>query len=85
VSNVQIDQRIPELSDKELENLHANALRLAQSGTQRQREQAESLLPLLSAELEQRRAARVQTQQENRRSNAKQRAAVNATLKANFD
>ena len=46
---MEIDQRIPDLSDKELENLHANAVRLEQSGTQIQRQHAERLLPLLSA------------------------------------
>ncbi len=51
-----IEQRIPSLSDEELESLHANAVRLAQSGTPVQRGQAEELLPLLGAALEERRA-----------------------------
>jgi len=55
---MQIDQRIPDLSDKELETLRANALRLAGSGTTQQQQQAESLLPLLEAALSERRAAR---------------------------
>jgi hypothetical protein len=65
-----IDQRIPDLSDKELENLHANALRLEQSGTQMQRQHAEELLPLLSAAMEERRAARLLAQQEKKATNA---------------
>jgi hypothetical protein len=63
---VEIDQRIPDLSDKELENLHANALRLEQSGSQMQRQHAERLLPLLSAAMEERRAARLLVQQEKK-------------------
>jgi len=49
-----IDQRIADLSDKELENLHGNAIRLAQSGSPGQRSEAERLLPLIGAEVEQR-------------------------------
>jgi hypothetical protein len=65
---VQIDQRIPDLSDKELENLHANAVRLAQSASPQQRQQAENLLPLLGAELEERRKLRASASQARRRS-----------------
>lgn len=54
----EIDQRIPDLSDKELESLHANAVRLAQSGTERQQRQAENLLPMIGDQMETRRAAR---------------------------
>lgn len=64
---MEMDQRIPDLSDKELESLHANAVRLAQSGTPAQREQSERLLPLLGDALEQRRAARTAAQTEKRR------------------
>jgi hypothetical protein len=63
---MEIDQRIPDLSDKELENLHANALRLEQSGSQMQRQHAERLLPLLSAAMEERRAAKLVVQQEKK-------------------
>jgi hypothetical protein len=49
-----IDARIPDLSDKELENLHGNAIRLAQSGTAAQKAEAERLLPIIGAEVEQR-------------------------------
>jgi hypothetical protein len=61
-----IEDRIPDLSDKELESLHANAVRLAESGTQQQRQQAETLLPLLGAALEERRQTRVAAQTEKR-------------------
>ena len=43
---MRIDQRIPDLSDKELESLQANAVRLVDSGSPIQRQQAEELLPL---------------------------------------
>lgn len=59
---MQIDQRIPDLSDKELENLHANAIRLAQSGADLQRQHAERLLPLLNAAMDERKAAKVEAQ-----------------------
>lgn len=56
-----ISDRIPDLSDKELESLHANALRLAASGSTQQRQQAEELLPLLGAALEERKATKTAT------------------------
>lgn len=69
-----IDQRIPDLSDKELEQLHANAVRLAQSGTPAQRQQAEQLLPLLGTALDERRAARAAVSSEKRRDSARRKA-----------
>lgn len=77
-----IDQRIPDLSDKELENLHANAVRLEQSGTQMQRQHAEKLLPLLSAALEERRATKLQAQQEKKASGAAARKSAKAAKAA---
>jgi hypothetical protein len=61
-----MDQRIPDLSDKELESLHANVLRLLDSGTALQRQQAESLLPLIGAQLESRQAIKAEAQAEKR-------------------
>lgn len=75
---MDIDQRIPDLSDKELETLHANAVRLAGSGTQKQRQQAEELLPLLSAALEDRRRLRDEAQKSRRKTGAKAKAAAAA-------
>lgn len=49
-----IDSRIADLSDKDLENLHGNAIRLAQSGSPSQRMEAERLLPIIGAEVERR-------------------------------
>ena len=48
---MSIEARIPEMSDKELENLHANASRLFEEGSPAQRAQAETLLPLIDAQL----------------------------------
>jgi hypothetical protein len=79
-----IDQRIPDLSDKELEKLHANAVRLAQSGAPAQRQQAEELLPLLGAAMETRAAARVAANTSVRRAAAKRRSVVNAEMKENL-
>jgi hypothetical protein len=71
---VDIDQRIPQLSDKELEILHANAVRLAGSGTQQQRQRAESLLPLLVSELESRRANRPQSERVRKHSTVRKKS-----------
>jgi hypothetical protein len=78
---IGMDQRIAGLSDKELESFHANAVRLAQSGTSEQREQAESLLPLLGAAMEERRIARLSAQAEARRENTEQRARARKAAK----
>lgn len=51
------ERRFAELSDKDLESLHGNAVRLAQAGSGAQRLEAERLLPLIGAELERRREA----------------------------
>jgi len=79
---MRLDQRIPDLSDQELENLHANAVRLAQSGSDEQRQHAEALLPLLGAEIEQRRSLRAEVRAENRRAGVRKRALASATKKA---
>jgi len=72
---VTIGDRIPDLSDKELESLHANAVRLKDSGSAIQRQQAEELLPLLGFALEERRLARIATQVETRRASARSKKA----------
>jgi hypothetical protein len=61
-----IADRLPDLSDKELETLQTNAVRLKETGSVQQRRQAEGLLPLLDAALEERRLVRVATQAETR-------------------
>ena len=78
---MEIEERIPDLSDKELENLHANAVRLKESGTDRQRAQAERLLPLLGVAVEERRVARLAAQQDRRRESARRTTLARAALK----
>lgn len=73
---MEMDQRIPDLSDHELETLHANAIRLAQSGTPKQKQQADSLLPLLGEAVEQRRVARAEAALAKKRGGAKRKAAA---------
>lgn len=80
-----IEQHIPDLSEKELERLHANAVRLAQSGTPVQRQQAEALLPPVGAALESHRAQRASTQREARRNSARTKATVGHSSKENPD
>ncbi len=52
--------RLPEMADAALGNLHANAVRLGESGTAAQRASAAKLLPALEAEMETRKAAKRQ-------------------------
>ena len=51
-----IEDRIPDLSDKELSTFQDNAARLALTGTPQQKAGAERLMPLIVAELADRRA-----------------------------
>lgn len=64
-----LDEDIPNLSDKELEALHANAIRLAQSGAAKQQAEAERLLPIVGAVVEERRAERARALAEKRALN----------------
>jgi len=50
------DESIPNLADKELGSLHANALRLSDSGNAKLKTEATRLLPLIEAELAARKA-----------------------------
>jgi hypothetical protein len=78
---MEMDRRMPDLSDKELESVHANAVRLSQSGTPQQRRQAESLLPLIGEHMEMRRLARRQAAGEARRGKTQRRALSHAAAK----
>lgn len=51
-----IDERIASYSDKELATLRENAERLAVSGSAKQKAEAERLMPLVLAELAERKA-----------------------------
>ncbi len=54
-----IEERIPEMNQKELENLQLNAERLAKSGSPKQQADAAGLLPIIAAAMETRRTERV--------------------------
>ena len=54
---MSIEERIPEMTDKELDNLRDNATRLAQSGSAKQQAEAARLLPIIEAATETRRTA----------------------------
>lgn len=49
-----LEKRLSEYSSKELEALHGDAIRRAQSGTLAQRMEAEEILPRIGAEVERR-------------------------------
>lgn len=53
-----IEDQIPKMTDKELENLHANAARLAQGPASKRQAEAERLLPLITEALAAARTAR---------------------------
>jgi hypothetical protein len=54
---MSIEDRIPEMNDKELANLRDNAMRLAQSGAPKQQAEAARLIPIIEAASEERRTA----------------------------
>ena len=78
---MDITERIPDLSDNELENLYANAIRLAKSGSAQQRVRAEALLPLLGQAREDRLRARESAKAELSRAAAALKAATGRRLK----
>ncbi len=79
---MSVEDNIPNLTDKELENLHANAVRLVEAGSVQQRAQAETLLPLLGAALEERRAAKASALQDKRKIATQKRAQTTKAAKA---
>jgi hypothetical protein len=48
---VDLHDRVPGMSDEALGTLHVNALRLVQSGNERQRTSAGALMPVIESEL----------------------------------
>lgn len=74
-----IEERIPEFTDKELENLHDNALRLSTAGKPAQQAEAMRLLPIIAAAIETRRVARTAELAEKKR--ARQAAMADAREK----
>jgi hypothetical protein len=73
---------IPDLSDKELENLQGNAVRLARFGAGAQRAEAEDLLPVIGREVEMRVQARAAAAREKLAIANEQRRAKSRTRKA---
>lgn len=59
---MQIEERIPDMSDAELQNLHANAKRLAVTGAQKQQAEAARLLPIIDAAIAARSTAKAAAQ-----------------------
>jgi len=53
---VDLHDRVPGMNDEMLGTLHANAMRLKESGNERQRASADMLLPVIETELAERRA-----------------------------
>ena len=53
---MSIEDRIPSLTDKELASLQENAARLAVAGSAKQKADCERVLPLIDAELAERKA-----------------------------
>ncbi|MDP3738382.1 MAG: hypothetical protein Q8R02_13385 [Hyphomonadaceae bacterium] len=51
-----IEDRIPEMTDKELDNLHANATRLSTATASKQQAEAVRLLPIIEAAMVTRKA-----------------------------
>jgi hypothetical protein len=79
---VPIDDRIPQMSEPELSNLEANAMRLAGSGTAAQKAEAERILPLVRTALETSRAAKSAAQQ---KASADRRETLAAARKKKSD
>jgi hypothetical protein len=77
-----IEDRLPHLTDSELGNLHDNAVRLSRSGEGAMKAEAERILPMIDAEVENRakaHAAELATRRASRRKAApKARAAPRA-------
>ncbi|MBL8547561.1 MAG: hypothetical protein JNL81_13935 [Hyphomonadaceae bacterium] len=70
-----IDERITSFSDKELASLHDNVRRLADSGSTAQRAEAARLMPLIDAELAERKAKAPVRKPPVRKAAAKKQAA----------
>jgi hypothetical protein len=73
-----IDDRIPEMTDKELDNLRANAERLAQSGTAAQKAEAARLLPIIETASQARRVTNAAAAAEKKKARAETLAEARA-------
>lgn len=79
---MSIEERIPEMSEAQLESFRANALRLSQSGTDRQRTEAERLLPQIETALVERKRAKADALAERRKAAPKRVATRTKAPKA---
>ncbi|MDX6752104.1 hypothetical protein SH611_20045 [Geminicoccaceae bacterium 1502E] len=73
---------LPEMPDDRLKNLRDNAARLAEAGSSAERRNAAELLPAIEAEVESRRAARIEQLKTARRPPATPRKPAARTRKA---
>lgn len=75
---MSLEARIPEMSEKELENLQANAERIMKTGPAKQQAEAERLLPLIAEAMAARKAARSVELAEKKVTRQKDMAAARA-------
>ena len=75
---MSLDARIPEMSEKELENLQANAERLMKSGSAKQQAEAERLLPMIAEAMAARKVERSAEMAEKKVTRQKDMAAARA-------
>ena len=75
---MSIEDKIPAMSVAELENLHANALRISQGGAAKQKAEAARLLPIIAEALERQRAANATAAAEKRAVKQKEMAEARA-------
>lgn len=72
---MSIMDRLPGMEEDRLRNLQSNALRLADEGSAAQRRDAAELLPVIEAELETRRVAKLEQAKAARKAAASRPAA----------
>jgi len=75
---MSLEERIPEMSEKELENLQANAERIAKGAVSKQQAEAERLLPIIAEAMVTRKAARSVEMAEKKVTRQKEMAATRA-------
>jgi len=75
---MSLEERIPEMSEKELENLQANAERIAKGSASKQQAEAERLLPIIAEAIVARKAARSVEMAEKKVTRQKEMAVTRA-------
>ncbi len=68
---MSLEARIPEMNEKELENLQANAERLVKAGSAKQQAEATRLLPMIAEAIAARKVARTTELAEKKVARAK--------------